>query len=112
MSTAQWQWSLAGKITVGLASHALIMRHRLCGVFTYSLNSLRKEMSASHCSCVVWHPLTFTFNAHAHCLREGQIVTLIDAVFGHGTVVLSVCLSVCNVGVLWPNGWLDEVATW
>jgi len=29
----------------------------------------------------------------------------------YGTVVLSV-LSVCNVGVLWPNGWIDQDATW
>jgi len=31
-------------------------------------------------------------------------------VFGwcYGTVVLSVC----NVGVLWPNGWADQDATW
>jgi len=31
------------------------------------------------------------------------------------TVVLSdcpVCLSVCNVGVLWPNGWMDQDETW
>ena len=27
------------------------------------------------------------------------------------TVVLS-CLSVCNVGVLWPNGWMDQDETW
>ena len=24
----------------------------------------------------------------------------------------SVCLSVCNVGVLWPNGWTDQDETW
>jgi len=23
-----------------------------------------------------------------------------------------VCLSVCSVGVLWPNGWVDQGATW
>jgi len=28
------------------------------------------------------------------------------------TVVLSVCLSVCDVGVLWPNGWMDQDETW
>jgi len=28
------------------------------------------------------------------------------------TVVLSVCLSVCDVGVLWPNGWTDHGETW
>jgi len=25
---------------------------------------------------------------------------------------LSVCLSVCNIGVLWPNGWMDQDDTW
>jgi len=25
---------------------------------------------------------------------------------------LFVCLSVCNVGVLWPNGWMDQDETW
>jgi len=25
---------------------------------------------------------------------------------------LPVCLSVCNVGVLWPNGWMDQDETW
>jgi len=28
------------------------------------------------------------------------------------TVVCLVCLSVCDVGVLWPNGWTDEDETW
>jgi len=29
------------------------------------------------------------------------------------TDVLSVCTqSVCNVGVLWPNGWMDQDANW
>jgi len=28
------------------------------------------------------------------------------------TVVLSVCLSVCDVGALWPNGWMDQDETW
>ena len=23
-----------------------------------------------------------------------------------------VCLSVCNIGVLWPDGWMDQDATW
>ena len=32
----------------------------------------------------------------------------------YGTVVQSVCLScpVCDVGVLWPNGWTDQDETW
>jgi len=27
-------------------------------------------------------------------------------------VVCPSCLSVCNVGVLWPNGWMDQDETW
>jgi len=27
------------------------------------------------------------------------------------TVVCPVSLSVCDVGVLWPNGWMDQDAT-
>jgi len=26
--------------------------------------------------------------------------------------ILSVCLSVCDVRVLWPNGWTDQDETW
>jgi len=26
--------------------------------------------------------------------------------------VCPVCLSVCNVGVLWPNGWMHQDTTW
>jgi len=26
--------------------------------------------------------------------------------------ICPVCLSVCNVGVLWPNGWMDQHETW
>ena len=28
------------------------------------------------------------------------------------TVVCLFCLSVCNVGVSWPNGWMDQDETW
>ena len=36
------------------------------------------------------------FSAHVYC----------------GQTVCSVCLSVCGVGVLWPNGWMDQDETW
>jgi len=64
-------------------------------------------------------------------LRMPRAVVLVVLVFGqpfvkqfalcYRTVVLSclsvwpvfpVCLSVCNVGVLWPNGWMDQDETW
>jgi len=30
----------------------------------------------------------------------------------HCLVCLSVCLSVCDVGVLWPNSWMDQYVMW
>jgi len=47
----------------------------------------------SHVPCIFGRPLVKRF---ALCYR---------------TVVLSV-LSVCDVGVLWPNGWMDQDQTW
>ena len=44
-----------------------------------------------------------------------------DSIFGRPLQVMvrpmlrdccPVCLSVCDVGVLWPNGWMDQDATW
>jgi len=33
-------------------------------------------------------------------------------VFSLFVSVLYVCLSICNVYVLWPNGWMDQGETW
>ena len=41
-------------------------------------------------------------SAAAYCYRPSS----------YRTVVCPVCLSVCNVGVLCPNGWMDEDDTW
>ena len=30
----------------------------------------------------------------------------------HTVVRLSVCLTVCDVGVFWPTGWMDQDETW
>ena len=41
--------------------------------------------------------------------------TVLPILSDHCPVCLSVCLSVlfvCNVAVLWPNGWMDEDETW
>jgi len=43
------------------------------------------------------------------------VVLFYNIFIGRASVVcLSVCLScpVCNVGVLWPNGWMDQDETW
>jgi len=40
----------------------------------------------------------------ADCLRNGSPYAI-------GPLSVSVC-PVCNVGVLWPNGWMDQDETW
>ena len=56
-------------------------------------------------------------------LRYGDLLTFSTTVFKTVRPMLSdrclsvclfrlSCLSVCNVGVLWPNGWMDQDETW
>jgi len=49
-------------------------------------------------------------------MKQSQLSTHFWATVCYQTVVrlsvLSVCLSVCDVGVLWPNGWMDQDETW
>ena len=53
-----------------------------------------------------WDPLRF----HAAGRKRRPNVAL---VLGNRLVYRSVvCLSVCDVGVLWPNGWTDQDETW
>ena len=65
------------------------------GPFTHSevRNNARTRVSACKVVVVFGRPFVKRF---ALCYR---------------TVVLSVC-PVCNVGVLWPNGWMDQDETW
>ena len=50
--------------------------------------------------------------------RVLRSLTRTPMVLRYRTVVLSLCLSVClscpvcNVGVLWPNGWMDQDESW
>jgi len=50
------------------------------------------------------------------CLEESDKTTFWGATLSDyylsSPVCLSICLSVCDVGVLWPNGWMDQDATW
>jgi len=41
-----------------------------------------------------------------------QIVAQKRFALCYRTAVLSVCLSVCDVGALWPNDWMDQDETW
>ena len=49
-----------------------------------------------------WRPVTYTF---------GRLFVKRFALCYQTVVCLSVC-PVCNVGVLWPNGWMDQDKTW
>ena len=50
------------------------------------------------------------------CLKTNIVGYFV--IFGRPFACLSVCLSVCpvysvcNLGVLWPNGWMDQDETW
>jgi len=53
-----------------------------------------------------------TYSKHREVGRVAFWATLCKTVrLRYRTVVLSV-LSVCNVGVLWPKGWMDQDETW
>jgi len=58
------------------------------------ISSIRQEASFKRVSQVLfWRPFVKLF---ALCYQT----------------VVSVCLSVCDVGVLWPNGWIKQDETW
>jgi len=59
----------------------------------------------------VWWRMT---NRWVHCFVFGRLFVKRFALW-YLTVVLSVTLSVCpvcDVGALWPNGWMDQDETW
>jgi len=71
--------------------------------------------------------MSFLIEEHSskhHVVRRRlqPLPTLKEIIFGrpfvkrfalcYRTVVCPVCLSVCNVGVFWPNGWMDRDDTW
>jgi len=60
----------------------------------------------------VWDDkLVYVFEFYAAIMLVGRPFVKRFAVC-YGTVVCPVCLSVCNVGILWPNGWIDQDVTW
>ena len=74
------------------------------GISTYRLNSLlpKKRRWASHIhSCNEYGTLYLFGRLYFTCKTVRPMLS--------GCPVL---LSVCNVGVLWPNGWIDQDATW
>jgi len=53
---------------------------------------------------------TYCLACYCHCSVFGQPFVK-RFTLCYQTVVCHVC-PVCDVGVLWPNGWMDEDATW
>jgi len=54
---------------------------------------------------------TTHFRSFSSSLFGRPFVTRFAFAIGPLSVCVSLCLS-CNVGVLWPNGWMDQDATW
>jgi len=50
--------------------------------------------------------------AHLHFFSFWATITSNGPPFAIGLFSCLSVLSVCNVGVLWPNGWMDQDATW
>jgi len=68
-----------------------------------------------------WFNIHVTFKLHLRSADDLQVGPYRTGVVGRRPMlsdrcqlVLSVlsCLSVCNVGVLWPNGWMDQCGIW
>jgi len=58
---------------------------------------------------------TFLFTLEAHHFWATVCKTVRPMLSDRQTVVCPFCLSVlsvCDVGVLWPNGWIDQDETW
>jgi len=73
----------------------------ICVVFTFNLKYLR---------LVSFNNVRFY---QCHLLASFLTDTFPSpwSIFGRRSVCLSVCPA-CNVGILWPNGWMDQDATW
>ena len=71
----------------------------------YSRVSRRREHCSQPCALLsFWATVCKT-------VRPMLPVTVVLSVLSCLSVCLSV-LSVCDVGVLWPNGWMDQDKTW
>jgi len=53
-----------------------------------------------------------TIMSRPHGFRATVCETVRPMLSDRCSVCRSVCLSVCDFGVLWPNGWTDQNETW
>ena len=92
------------KFTKVVLSVLFAVHRGLCRIFT-------------SCNIVPLSPFlaVFTPAFWCRCFLFGQPFVKRFALCYRSVVCLSLCLSVCpvcNVGALWPNGWMDQVKTW
>jgi len=92
------RWSLT-KLQTNKINRLLFMAHQITITIVVDIN---KKVSSTN-----WPKRTRT--------AKKSISTLWATVYKTVRPMLSVCpvcLSVSNIGVLWPNGWMDQDATW
>ena len=65
-----------------------------------------------YCCAVCWASETISVNFHATQLLFCFWATVCKTVRPTLSDRCQSVLSVCNVGVLWPNGWTDQDETW
>ena len=72
---------------------------RTCSIHTVKMNQIAK------------HRQLYSAHKNIHTAVLGRPF-LKQFALCYRSVVLSVCLSVCDVRALWPNGWTDQYETW
>ena len=71
--------------------------HAVSNRFAFGVSSLTESSHDTVVSYILW------VNSRQPSVKRFALC--------YQTVVLSVC-PVCGVGVLWPNGWMDQDETW
>ena len=82
----------------------------------YSLSAAAAQTTFLHLICITTRQdlLVNVWNCCTKHRTHSQFLFKTNSILATVTGPLSCpsCLSVCNVGVFWPNGWMDQDATW
>ena len=63
---------------------------------------------SAHVYCGHGRPSQLLMSSCLSCVCWATACKTVRPMLSDRCPVLSVCLSVCNVSVLWPNGWMDQ----